>query len=243
LQDALHSERHWFFHTKISGDFLYSLDSCTPEQAKTLLDELITTYVDAMSHNQTEEDRATQRTLAKTAVCLGAYLPAKKRLLQKGLSEKEIEALTTYQVVTPFVFEEILAAYDMILVAASMPHGESHTAINLDEYVERRTRASVDNNPVGIFLAMFLPAVQAAQAAYYRQEQSMDLLKIIAAIRYYASVHDGKLPESLAAITELAVPKMCPVMGKPYEYRIEGKTAIIDYEMYGGKSRMEITVE
>jgi hypothetical protein len=85
--------------------------------------------------------------------------------------------------------------------------------------------------------------MQAARRAFYRQEQTLDLLRIVAALRYYAAVHDGKLPASLADITELSVPKVCPLTAKPYEYRVEGNTAIIDYEAGWGKSRMEITVE
>jgi hypothetical protein len=249
MLDAVYSERLFLFSQNVDGEFLNSLDTCSPERAKALLDGLIATFVSAMSHDATEEHITAQRTLMQTAVGLGTYMPAKKRLLQKGKTEQEIEALSTYQVVTPFVFEEIAAAYDMMLVGASMPIGETHTAIDTAEYFEHRTRPGVGGSPVDMILALLLPAIQNFQAAYYRQEQTVDLLKIIAAIRYYASVHDGKLPESLAAITEVAVPKTCPITGKPYDYRVEtrvtGKIAIIDYEMghYGGKSRMEITVE
>jgi hypothetical protein len=73
----------------------------------------------------------------------------------------------------------------------------------------------------------------------------LDLLKIISALRYYASVH-GTLPESLADMTELAVPKTCPITGDPYEYRVEGRTAVIDYSIhagFGGRSRIEIVLE
>ena len=54
-------------------------------------------------------------------------------------------------------------------------------------------------------------------------------MKIIEAIRYYAAVHDGKLPESLGAIKEIPVATDDPMTGKPLGYKVEGRTAIIDY--------------
>jgi len=125
-----------------------------------------------------------------------------------------------------------------------MPIGESHTAFgDFDQYVMSVQRRF--HSPVDMILALLMPAVNAARSAHHRQTQTLDLLKIVEALRYYASVH-GKLPESLADITELAVPKVCPITSDPYEYRVEGRTAMIDYSIFGGvggRARIEIVLE
>jgi hypothetical protein len=54
------------------------------------------------------------------------------------------------------------------------------------------------------------------------------------------------VPVSLDEITELAVPKMCPITAKPYDYRTEGRTVIIDYSTNARDkpdSRIEFVVE
>ena len=100
------------------------------------------------------------------------------------------------------------------------------------------------DNPVAIYLNLLMPAVQAVNNAFLRMDQSIDLLKIVEAIRYYAAVHEGKLPESLDAIQELDVPKINPINGQPYGYHAEGNKAVVDFFVYsGGDCRMEITVE
>ncbi|MDR0328287.1 MAG: hypothetical protein LBI05_08340, partial [Planctomycetaceae bacterium] len=221
-------------------DFWASLDKLSPEQAKMILDDFVAVFVQAGSGVQGSEAAS----LFQTAMCLAGYQPAKQRLLYKGLSEQEIETLTTFQVVAPYVMEEIKRTYDLMIFDASIPIGESHTAANFDEYVMSKGR-NPTNYPADMMLSMLAPATQAARHAFYRQQQTVDLLKIINAVRYYAAVH-GKVPVSLDEITELAVPKICPIFAKPYEYRTEGRTVIIDYSTYmrdKPDSRIEFTVE
>jgi hypothetical protein len=235
--NAIQSETKWLFSKYNDDTFWESLDDISSEQAQAVFDELMTTYFMGMSNLSDGKEMSAFR----TAVCLISYQPAKNRLLQKGKSEQKIEALSTYQVVIPYALEEIKRTYDYMVFDASIPIGESHTAANFDEYVISKGR-NPTNYPADMMLSMLAPATQAARKAFYRQQQTTDLLKIINAVRYYAAVH-GKVPVSLDEITELAVPKICPITAKPYEYRVEGKTAIIDYEAGWGKSRMEITVE
>jgi len=245
--DALRSEMMCLLAPQHSGaDFLETIDRLSPEQAKAFLDEVMKTFL-SVNGGDRWDDFESALSVWRTGFYVGAYLPAKQRLLQKGLSEREIEALSTHQIIAPFVYEELRRAYDLLIVSASMPMGESRTAIgDAGEYVDQiRHRIA---SPVDIIISLLMPAVDAARTAHHRQEQTLDLLKIIEALRYYASVH-GQLPKSLADITELAVPKMCPITGKPYEYRVEGRTAMIDYDLdtrldtHGSRSRIEITID
>jgi hypothetical protein len=50
------------------------------------------------------------------------------------------------------------------------------------------------------------------------------------------------LPESLDAIKEVPVATIDPMSGKPFGYRVEGRTVKIDFS-HTGKCRLEITVQ
>jgi len=52
-------------------------------------------------------------------------------------------------------------------------------------------------------------------------------LRCIEAIRLYAATHDNRLPEQLSHITEVPIP-VNPTTGKPFGYRLQGHTAILD---------------
>ncbi|MCL2005064.1 MAG: hypothetical protein FWG73_02760 [Planctomycetaceae bacterium] len=234
--NAIQSETHWLFSQYHADAFWASLDSLSPEQAKTLLDDLFALVVGAGDVVAANEEAAS---LFMTMMNLVSYVPARNRLLQKGFSEQEIEARTTYQIVAPFVFEELKRTYDLMLVDASMPAGESRTAINFEESVE----FGRSNYAADYLIALLAPATNAARNAFNRQQQTLDLLRIVHAVRYYAAVHDGKLPTSLDEITELAVPKICPVTATPYQYRVEGNTVIIDHMEASSRARLEFRVE
>lgn len=236
--DAMQSETLFLLPKHSDNAFWESQDSLSPDQAENILDELCTMLFIAFDGEFIKDTRS----MTMTAAALTSYLPAKQRLLQKGFSEEAIEALTTYQIVAPFVFEELKRAYDLMLVEASMPVGETHTSFQFDEYVMDRHRNP--RSPSDFMVAMLMPATLAAQSAFHRQQQTLDLLKIVEAICYSAAVH-GKLPASLDEITELAVPKICPITAKPYGYHSSGRTAVIDYNFghRGGECRIDITVE
>lgn len=230
---ALYSEHMWLFPRAFPKDIFDTIDQASAGECRTVLLDLLKTFGDAGTGTISEEGIST----AASAVCLATYPHGKERLLKRGMSEEEIDSLSTYQVVTPYIIEEIGRTYNELFVIASFPIGESHTAIKFDE-----ERLMNYTNPVKILLNLLVPVVQAAQMAHCRQQQTLDRMKTVEAIRYYAYSHDGELPESLEAIKEVPVPKTDPCSGKPYVYKREGKTAIIDYT-YLNPSQMEITVE
>ena len=57
-------------------------------------------------------------------------------------------------------------------------------------------------------------------------ERELDALQCIEAIRLYANAHEGKLPNSLEAITDAPVP-LDPVTGKPFLYQVNGDSATL----------------
>ena len=73
---------------------------------------------------------------------------------------------------------------------------------------------------------MTLPAAQQIIHARARTERNIDVLRVIEALRAHAAVH-GKLPNTLEEIDLVKVPNNSAT-GKPFIYRLEGETAVLD---------------
>ena len=63
--------------------------------------------------------------------------------------------------------------------------------------------------------------------AFARTDRQLAALRCIEALRLYAAGHDGKLPPTLDDIKEVPIPSN-PVTGKPFSYRLEGRTAVLE---------------
>ncbi|MCL2711305.1 MAG: hypothetical protein FWE95_10530, partial [Planctomycetaceae bacterium] len=161
----------------VGADFLETIDRLSSEEAKALLDEVLKTFLFANGGDRWGEFESAV-SVWRTGLYVLSYVPAKERLMQKGRTEQEIEALSTHQIIAPFVYEELRRAYDLMQVTLSMPMDESHTAFgNFDEYVMSVQRRFA--SPVDMIIAMLMPAVSATRSAHHRQTQTLDLLKII----------------------------------------------------------------
>lgn len=90
--------------------------------------------------------------------------------------------------------------------------------------------------PLTLLRAQFTK-VKAAQA---RLDQRIALLRCVEALRIYAAAHGGKLPAKLGDI-RLPLP-VDPATGKPFTYKIDGKTAHIHGEPLFVKVRYEVTI-
>jgi hypothetical protein len=57
-------------------------------------------------------------------------------------------------------------------------------------------------------------------------ERALAAQRVIEALRIYAAVHDGKLPDKLEHVTEVPIPND-PATDKPFEYSRDGDTATL----------------
>jgi hypothetical protein len=81
-------------------------------------------------------------------------------------------------------------------------------------------------NPLLTLFSLLTPALNSARFAFVRLDRQLNALQTIEAIRLYAHDHDGALPPSLEAITEVPVPPD-PASGNPFEYELQGDTATL----------------
>jgi hypothetical protein len=240
-QKALQLEEFGWMLTRMSPQKIQELfekiDGSNKEDCKAMLQDLAEAII-GTDNNWSVADRGTVN-LCLTGICITCYPYAKVRLLKRGLTEAEVDKLSTYQVVAPYFVEQMRAAYDEVLVSAMVPIDSKLITTDLQVIISRA------DSPVCLYLGLILPAVDASRYAVARMDQFIDLLQITEAIRHYAAVNDGKLPESLDKIEQLHVNKIGAVNNKPFVYSVKGNTAIIEFVIFSDKRecRLEITVE
>ncbi|HEX5243204.1 MAG TPA: hypothetical protein VFW23_08050, partial [Tepidisphaeraceae bacterium] len=103
----------------------------------------------------------------------------------------------------------------------ALPYWQSRAAI---EKAEENLAASdsAQANP----LMSFSPGVAAALKQIAQVERQRAMLETIEALRAYAKLHSGKLPQSLDDLTETPAP-LDPMTGKPFQYRADGTSAML----------------
>jgi hypothetical protein len=250
VQKAMQVEHFLWISSKISSpqkmqELFEQVDERNNDACKTWLETVVNLFIISSADSDYDFSKM-DKNGAIAAVCVMSYPYGKERLLKRGLTEEAIDKLTVYQVVAPYIAERIRAAYDKTMMASALPvdftyqpKNPKEVSIDFEEHDFLRIES-----PADLYLSLLFPACSGARGAFLRIEQTIDLLQITEAIRYYAAVNDGKLPESLDEIEQLYVKKIAVSDNKPFKYRVEGNTAIIDHVFHlKRQSRLEITVE
>jgi hypothetical protein len=115
-------------------------------------------------------------------------------------------------------------------------------ALTLPYWQARRILESIPPIPVEkqTPLLMLLSRFDGVKMAQGRVDQRIALLRCVEALRIYAAEHDGKLPAKLDDIP-LPLP-VDPATGKPFSYKVEGKTAYLHGEPLNIEVRYEVTI-
>jgi len=157
-------------------------------------------------------------------VCLKGYPIAKERLIAAGMPAEKIEAMPVPQVVLRYTMRTYEQLRDESFKWFYVPYWQGREGL---KRVEREYIAAwSEGREVVPVVQTLLPAIGAVHQATARSQRSTAVLRLIEALRLYAAAHDGRLPETLAAL-EVPVP-IDPFTGKPFEYRREGDRAIIE---------------
>lgn len=160
--------------------------------------------------------------LMGTLLVLRAYPEAKQALIAQGRKPEEVEALPALQVVLIQSWRQYQRLQDDVFKCASLPYWEARPQM---EQVEKRLRQARRHLEATPFFD-FLPAIQRVVVASVRTDRRIAALRCVEAIRLYAAAHDGKLPATLDAITEVPIPSD-PATGKAFAYRVSGERATL----------------
>jgi hypothetical protein len=150
------------------------------------------------------------------------YGPAKEFLKQRRWLAAEIEALPAIQVVLLHEAAIYDRLYDEMLKWQGQPYAIARPGL---EQADRDIKEEVMRTGRQSLASLLLPAVMNVHRAQVRTDWKINLLRTVEAIRLNAAAH-GRLPARLADITEVPVP-LNPYTGQPFDYRLEGDTAIL----------------
>lgn len=183
--------------------------------------------------------------VAATVVSLLGYSHAKQQLIAQGMSPEQVEKMAVGQVMAIYTGRHYRRIADQYETLWYMPYWRmrQHAKEIEDDFSRANLLSGAESRELLPLASIFLPAIQAARAAEVRLEREMAVLRVIEALRTYAASHDGKLPQGLEDIQEVPVP-MNPATGKPFFYRLEGQTAILELPssdgIPGSQRRFEI---
>ncbi len=185
--------------------------------------------------------------VASTGIALLGYTHAKEQLIAQGMDRKRVEQMAVGQVLAIYTERNYQRFGDDFEKTWYMPFWESRER---SEQVEaalgssRLTSGAADREIIPL-VSLLLPAIQAARSAQARIDRDFAALRIIEALRMYAADNDGNLPSKLDDIKQVPIP-LNPATGKPFVYRLDGETAVLDLPLsdgipnYGRKYEIQI---
>jgi hypothetical protein len=183
--------------------------------------------IEKLSPLTTEKGKSPLRPIAASAdpAIKAPDLPAAKEYLAKteGLTAAALEAMPASQVLLLYFARTSQEFRDHWFKYAYLPFPQARAY--LKDMAERIHPAAGDTEGVRV-AKMLIPAVQKVQLAQIRTERKLAALRVIEALRLYAAANQGRLPEKLSAITQVAVPND-PGTDRPFEYQCDGQTATL----------------
>lgn len=194
----------------------------SPGRSQALLDQFVA-KCNALAELASSKDGAAQRITPEQLIEI-AYPTARQSVIARGRSEQEVDAMPQVRVLLIHALEGYEELRDELFKWSHVPYWQSLEGI---EQAQARLAAEgqkLENLPIA---SLLLPALGKARSAVAKTQRNLDALRCIEAIRLYAAGHDGNLPERLGDVTEVPIPTN-PATGKPFPYRLEGTTAILD---------------
>jgi hypothetical protein len=168
--------------------------------------------------------------IATTGLGLIGYTPAKERLVALGFDRERVEKMAVGQVLaiyTEQMYRRFTEEYEKLWY---MPFADAKRVSNALDAKLRNANfiyGSDEDRELLPIVATLMPSIHAVRGAQVRLERDVASLRVIEALRMYAAEHEGKLPKSLDEITTVPVPRN-PATGKSFDYRLDGKTAVLD---------------
>lgn len=159
------------------------------------------------------------------ALTVRGYPLAKKGLIESGWSQEQVDSMPVAQVVLVYSMMQYERSRDeqMKWLFVPYPLANSPRVLGGEKPHDGESR-NEDILPLG---KAFIPGAETFRYAAAASQREIALLRLIEAIRLYGARHEGQPPPSLEALAEVPIP-VDPINGKPFEYRLEQQTAIIE---------------
>jgi hypothetical protein len=185
-------------------------EGLTAAQAESLVEKLAQALA---INNSGKEMTPVANKLAIAALTTRIYAEAKQWLLAHGRNAEKVEAMPAVQAVVLYLLEQYDLERDEILKWATLPPWQARVGF---AELEKRFRDDRQRREGNVFVYLLMPAIAKVNDAEMRLQRRVAGLRCVEAIRLYAAGHDGKLPPTLAEITEVPLP-IDPVTGKGFD--------------------------
>jgi len=213
----------------------------TPEQWGRLVLKRMAQFAKVTASPEPKRDELKELKAQLDAYVAPRYDDAKRYLASHGRTAEQIKAMAPGQAVLIHAMHQFLDIRDDLLKWLTVPYWQAQGPLTR---LETKAAEMARRNMAGPFL-ISLVAFRSYYASLTRMDRDIAALRCIEAVRLYAAAHDGKLPATLAAITAVPVP-IDPMTGKPFPYKLAGKTAVLELpkqeEQHGPGKRYELTV-
>ncbi len=138
------------------------------------------------------------------------------------------------QAILLYVSDQYFQYYDQVFAATYLPFPDSSAIV-----AESNRRFEAMKKTPLMFFSNYAPNISAGLLASVRLDLKIAALRTVEAIRLHAS-GTGKLPGTLDEIKAVPVPRN-PATGRPFEYRLEGDTAVLHGPVPDGKAAFSLT--
>lgn len=145
------------------------------------------------------------------------YPAAKQLLVEQGLGEKQVEAMSKEQVVSLAALHNVKRWQQEVGKYYHLPYQAANKGISAAIKNAEKEHSE---------FARALGGLMRTRKAIVSNTRRFEALRIVEALRIHAAAHDGKLPAKLEDVVAVPIP-LDPVTGKPFQYQLEGEKATL----------------
>lgn len=145
---------------------------------------------------------------------------ARKALRDWGRAEDEVRAMPDNQAVLLYTLRVYEEQRDSLFKWFALPYPQAQAGLEKADAALRSTQEIIP------LAGTMLPAVSRVKVAESRIDRDLNALQVVEAIRLFGAAR-GRLPETLAEITEVPVPADT-LRGQPFIYQRRGAEAVLE---------------
>jgi hypothetical protein len=167
---------------------------------------------------------------AEVALLIRAkHAGAKEALVAAGRPRELVKQMPHVQVALLHATQYFDRQLDLSLRWLTLPYVEAEKGLEEAERALREARgpARLASREVPALTLFDLSQVKNLFRSRARLDRQIAALRCVEAVRLYAAAHGGRLPSALAEVKEVPIPAD-PMTGKPFAYRLEGRTATLE---------------
>jgi hypothetical protein len=169
--------------------------------------------------------------MATTGLALVTYSDAKQRLIAGGMDHDRVEKMPVGQVIAVDASREYRRVAQELEKSLYLPF---HLG---QERYAKSEKLLLGGNKFqrgygGVVASLLLPALSGVYQSQVRVDREVNALQVVEAIRLRAA-ETGELPARLDEIKSVYLPDN-PATGKPFQYRLDGDTAVLDLPQSDG---------